>query len=467
MTDQGKKATPVRLWGGRFTGEIDPLMNQYNESLSVDRVFYAQDIKGSIAYARANVKTGILTQEEFEKLEEGLQKVLKEWEEGTFQPAPGDEDIHTANERRLGEIIGTNIAGKLHTGRSRNDQVATDMRMWLRDELSLVEQYLVDLLKVIALRAKQDIDYIMPSYTHLQRAQPVRWSQWLLSHATAFQSDLERLRFTKKNINKLPLGAGAVAGNAFGIDRIQLAKELGFEGLIMNSMSAVGDRDFVVEVLQCASTIGSHLSRWSEDLILYSSLEFGYVKLADAYTTGSSLMPQKKNSDSLELLRGKSGRIFGAMTGLMMSIKGLPSTYNKDLQESLQPMLDTTKTLKDSLQIAARSLATATVYPEKMRAALSPDMLATDLAEYLVRKGVPFRETHHLAGKMVALAEDENKGLDELSVAQFQGVDKRFGDDVLSVFDYERSVELKDATGGTSRRAVLEQLDALQETLGA
>ncbi|OCK97039.1 argininosuccinate lyase [Cenococcum geophilum 1.58] len=474
MAQPAKNENPIRLWGGRFTGEMDPLMNQYNESLSLDRIFYAQDIKGSIAYARANVKTGILTQEEFEKLEEGLKKVLQEWDEGKFQPAPGDEDqllsvplyIHTANERRLGEVIGTNVAGKLHTGRSRNDQIATDMRMWLRDELDLIEEHLVDLLKVIAQRAKQDIDYIMPSYTHLQRAQPIRWSHWLLSYAIAFQSDLERLRFTKKNINKLPLGSGAVAGNAFGIDRMQMAKELGFEGLIMNSMSAVGDRDFVVEMLQCASTIGSHLSRWSEDLIIYSTLEFSYVKLADAYTTGSSLMPQKKNSDSLELLRGKSGRIFGAMTGLMMSIKGIPSTYNKDLQESVQPMLDTVKTLRDGLQIAARLLATATVYPDKMRAALSPDMLATDLAEYLVRKGVPFRETHHLAGKMVALAEDENKGMDELTIEQFQGIDKRFGDDVLSVFDYERSVELKDATGGTSRRAVLEQLEALKKTLG-
>lgn len=262
------------------------------------------------------------------------------------------------------------------------------MRMWLRDELNDIESYLIDLLRAIAERAKSEIDYIMPSYTHLQRAQPVRWSHWLLSYATAFQSDLSRLRFTKSNINKLPLGCGAVAGNAFHINRVQMAKELGFEGLIMNSMSAVGDRDFVVEVLQCAATIGSHLSRWSEDLILYSSQEFGYIKLADAYTTGSSLMPQKKNSDSLELLRGKAGRMFGAMTGLMMSIKGIPSTYNKDLQESLQPMLDTVKTLKDSLLIAARSLATATVYPDKMRAALSPDMLATDLAEYLVRKGL-------------------------------------------------------------------------------
>ncbi|KAK0107680.1 argininosuccinate lyase [Cadophora gregata f. sp. sojae] len=458
---------PIRLWGGRFTGASDPLMDQYNESLSVDRVMYAQDIKGSIAYARANVNTGILTQEEFETIEKGLGEIMKEWEEGKFVSRPGDEDIHTANERRLGDIIGTHIAGKLHTGRSRNDQVATDMRMWLRDELVIIEEYLVDLLKVIAQRAEQDIDYIMPAYTHLQRAQPIRWSQWLLSYAVAFQLDLERLRFTKKTVNKSPLGCGAVAGNAFGIDRVAMAKELGFEGLIMNSMSAVGDRDFVVEVLQCAATIGSHLSRWSEDLIIYSSLEFGYVKLADAYTTGSSLMPQKKNSDSLELLRGKSGRIFGAMAGLMMSIKGIPSTYNKDLQESVQPMLDTVKTLKDSLQIAARSLATATVYPEKMRAALSPDMLATDLAEYLVRKGVPFRETHHLAGRMVALAEDENKGMDELTVEQFQGVDKRFGADVLSVFDYERSVEMKSTTGGTSRSAVLEQLEALKKSFDA
>ncbi|KAE9974386.1 hypothetical protein EG328_003901 [Venturia inaequalis] len=456
---------PIRLWGGRFTGASDPIMDQYNESLSFDRVFYAQDIRGSIAYARANVTTGILTQDEFEKIEEGLKVVLNEWEEGKFTIAPGDEDIHTANERRLGEVIGTHIAGKLHTGRSRNDQVATDMRMWLRDELIKIEQYLVDLLRVIAERAEKDIDHLMPAYTHLQRAQPIRWSHWLCSYATAFQLDLERLRFTQKRVNKLPLGCGAVAGNAFGIDRLALAKELGFEGLIMNSMSAVGDRDFVSEFLQCASTIGSHLSRWSEDLIIYSSLEFGYVKLADAYTTGSSLMPQKKNSDSLELLRGKSGRIFGAMAGLMMSIKGIPSTYNKDLQESVQPMLDVVKTLKDSLLIATRSLDTATIFPENMRAALSPDMLATDLAEYLVRKGVPFRETHHLAGRMVALAEDEKKGMDQLSVAQFQGVDARFGDDVLSVFDYERSVELKDTTGGTSRRAVLEQVAALKESL--
>ncbi|QDS67441.1 hypothetical protein FKW77_000416 [Venturia effusa] len=456
---------PIRLWGGRFTGASDPIMDQYNESLSFDRAFYAQDIRGSIAYARANVKTGILTQDEFKQIEEGLKTVLQEWEDGKFTVAPGDEDIHTANERRLGEVIGTHIAGKLHTGRSRNDQVATDMRMWLRDELIQIEKYLIDLLKVIIERAEKDIDHLMPAYTHLQRAQPIRWSHWLCSYATAFQLDLDRLRFTQKRVNRLPLGCGAVAGNAFGIDRLALAKELGFEGLIMNSMSAVGDRDFVSEFLQCASTIGSHLSRWSEDLIIYSSLEFGYVKLADAYTTGSSLMPQKKNSDSLELLRGKSGRIFGAMTGLMMSIKGIPSTYNKDLQESVQPMLDVVKTIKDSLLIATRSLDTATIYPEKMRAALSPDMLATDLAEYLVRKGVPFRETHHLAGRMVALAEDENKGMDQLTVAQFQDVDARFGDDVLSVFDYERSVELKDTTGGTSRRAVLEQVGALKQSL--
>ncbi|KAL9622412.1 MAG: hypothetical protein Q9160_003256 [Pyrenula sp. 1 TL-2023] len=456
MTQPAKNTKPIRLWGGRFTGETDPMMDQYNESLSFDRVLYAQDIKGSIAYARANTKTGILTQQEFEKLEEGLKEVLKEWEEDRFQPAPGDE----------GEIIGTSTAGKLHTGRSRNDQIATDMRMWLRDELNLIESHLIDLLKVIAQRANSEIDHIMPSYTHLQRAQPVRWSHWLLSYATAFTSDLQRLRFTKSSINKLPLGCGAVAGNAFGIDRVQMARELGFEGLIMNSMSGVGDRDFVVEALQCAATIGSHLSRWSEDLIIYSSLEFGYIKLADAYTTGSSLMPQKKNSDSLELLRGKSGRIFGTMTGLMMSIKGIPSTYNKDLQESLQPMLDTVKTLKDSLLIAARSLATATVYPDKMRAALSPDMLATDLAEYLVRKGIPFRETHHLAGQIVSLSETTAKPMDKLSISEFQTVDPRFGDDVLSVFDYERSVELKDATGGTSRRAVREQLEVLEGMLG-
>jgi argininosuccinate lyase len=364
-------------------------MEAYNESIHFDRAFYRQDILGSIAFARANVQTGILKQEEFELIEQGLNQIMKEWEDGKFVIVPGaDEDIHTANERRLGEVIGTNVAGKLHTGRSRNDQVATDMRLWLRDELRTIEKFLVDLLTVLAERAESDIDCLMPAYTHLQRAQPVRWSHWLLSYATLFLNDLQRLREVFARVNRSPLGCGALAGNAFHIDRAAMAAELGFDGVIMNSMAGVGDRDFVLEAMQWGSMAMLHVSRWAEDLIIYSTAEFGFVRLADAYTTGSSLMPQKRNCDSLELLRGKSGRTFGQMTGLMMTIKGIPSTYNKDLQESVEPMLEHVKTLKDSLLIATRVLSTLTVSKERMLAALSPDMLATDVAEYLVRKGM-------------------------------------------------------------------------------
>jgi argininosuccinate lyase len=454
------------LWGGRFTGGLDPLMVTYNESLPFDKVIYAQDIRGSVAYARANTEIGILTSSEFNAIEKGFKQILKEWEDGSFEIKPGvDEDIHTANERRLGEVIGKETAGKLHTGRSRNDQVGTGMRLWLRDRLREIEGCLIAFLRVVTARAKSEINVLMPGYTHLQRAQPIRWAHWLLSYGSAFATDLERLREVIKRVNRSPLGSGALVGNPFGIDRDVIAEELGFEGIINNSMAAVADRDFVVETLQWASSLMQHISRWAEDLILYSTAEFGFVRLADAYSTGSSLMPQKKNPDSLELLRGKSGRVFGQMCGLMMSVKGLPSTYNKDLQESFEPMLDGTKTVADSIQIATGVLSTLTIFPEKMKAALSPDMLATDLADYLVRKGVPFRDTHHISGKVVALAEKEGKPMDRLTKEQLQSVDSRFGDDVMDCFDYERSVETRTVKGGTSRKSVEEQIEAIVKML--
>lgn len=455
-----------KLWGGRFTGGTDPIMTQYNESIYFDRAFYSQDIRGSIAFARANTKVGLLTQEEFAAIEKGFEQVLQEWESNTFKIVPGvDEDIHTANERRLGEIIGTGIAGKLHTGRSRNDQVATDMRLWLRDQLSQLEEYLVAFLKVIAARAEKEIEHVMPGYTHLQRAQPIRWSHWMLLYGHYFASDLQRLREVRSRINKSPLGCGALAGNPFAIDREAIAEELGFEGLIMNSMAGVGDRDFVIETMQWGSMLMTHFSRWAEDLIIYSTGEFAFVKLADTYSTGSSLMPQKKNPDSLELIRGKSGRAFGQMAGLMMSVKGIPSTYNKDLQESVEPMLDHIKTVGDSIQIATGVLSTLNIFPENMLKSLSPDMLATDLADYLVRKGVPFRETHHISGRVVQLAENEKTPMDKLSFEQLQGVDGRFEKDVLDVFNYQASVEARAAKGGTSRSAVLEQIEAIKKIL--
>ena len=438
----------------------------YNESLSYDRALYAQDIAGSIAWARANQKVGILTAEEFTAIEKGFKTVSKEWEDGTFKAIPSDEDIHTANERRLAEVIGKEIAGKLHTGRSRNDQVATDMRMWLRDQLRLIEGYLQDFLRVMGARAEKEIQFLMPGYTHLQRAQPVRWSHWLLSYGTAFATDLQRLREVQKRVNRCPLGCGALAGNVFNIDRDAIAEELGFEGLLWNSMSAVADRDFVIETLQWGSMLMTHMSRWAEDLIIYSTAEFGFVRLADAYSTGSSLMPQKKNPDSLELLRGKSGRIFGHMAGLTATVLGLPSTYNKDLQESWEPMLDSVKTLADSIQIATGVLSTLSVQPNKMLESLTPDMLATDVADYLVRKGVPFRETHHISGQVVALAERENIPMDKLSFDQLHGIDDRFEKDVVDCFDYEKSVEMRSAKGGTSKSSVLEQVKVLYDVVG-
>lgn len=447
-------------------GKIDPLMMKYNASITYDRAFYSQDIRGSIAYARANTTIGILTSAEFSEIERGLREVEEEWRSGKFVINEEiDEDIHTANERRLGEIIGKDIAGKLHTGRSRNDQVATDMRLWLRDELRQIEEWLVDFLKVFAARAEQEVEHVMPGYTHLQRAQPIRWSHWMLSYAMMFASDLQRLRETVKRVNRSPLGCGALAGNPFGIDRDAIAKELGFDELIHNSMAGVGDRDFVVETLQWGATFMQHISRWAEDLIIYSSAEFGFVQLADAYSTGSSLMPQKKNPDSLELLRGKSGRAFGHMAGLMYTVKGIPSTYNKDLQESVEPMLDHVKTVGDSIQIATGVLSTLSIRPEKMHAALTPDMLATDIADYLVRKGVPFRETHHISGQVVALAEREGVPMDKLSYEQLKAVDSRFETDIVESFDYQKSVEMRSAKGGTSESSVKFQIVVLRGML--
>ncbi|KAG1458302.1 hypothetical protein G6F56_006427 [Rhizopus delemar] len=455
---------PKKLWGGRFSGAVDPLMDAFNASIHFDKRMYAADCTGSIAYAKALAKNSIITAAESEKLVEGLEAVRKEWEQGVFEIKPGDEDIHTANERRLGEIIGP-LAGKLHTGRSRNDQVATDMRLWLREEASKILAHLKELISVAVVRAEKEIDVIMPGYTHLQRAQPIRWSHFLLSHAWLWQSDAQRLEQVIDRLNVLPLGSGALAGHVFNIDRDFLAKELGFKEYIHNSLYAVSDRDFVAEFLFWASLTMTHISRIAEDLIIYSTSEFGFVKLADAYSTGSSLMPQKKNPDSLELLRGKSGRVFGSMSGFMMSYKGIPSTYNKDLQEDKEPMFDAADTLSGSLQITAGVLSTMNIFPDQMKASLSGDMLATDLAEYLVRKGVPFRETHHISGAAVKMAEDRQCSISDLSVDDLQTLHPSFEQDVVNVWSFETSIENRNAPGGTAKSSVLEQIQLLKTWL--
>ncbi|KAJ2038394.1 argininosuccinate lyase, partial [Coemansia sp. S16] len=395
----------TKLWGGRFSGETDPLMEAFNESIHFDRRMYAADIRGSQAYAKALCRQGILTADEQQALDSGLSAVLAEWQAGKFEIRSGDEDIHTANERRLGEIVGA-VAGKLHTGRSRNDQVATDMRLWLRDEVEALLGFMRELVGALVERAQRDVDVLMPGYTHLQRAQPIRWSHFLLSYAFWFQQDAQRLEQFLPRLNQLPLGSGALAGNPFQVDREWLAQELGFSSVAPNSLYGTSDRDFVAEFLFHGSLTMIHISRLAEDLIIYSTAEFGFVQLADAYSTGSSLMPQKKNPDSLELLRGKSGRVFGDMTGFMMTYKGLPSTYNKDMQEDKEPMFDAVDTLTGSLQITTAVIATLRINADKMKQCLTGDMLATDLAEYLVRKGVPFRQTHHISGAAVKMAED-------------------------------------------------------------
>ncbi|KAI9635093.1 putative argininosuccinate lyase [Dioszegia hungarica] len=466
MSEQkGEDFTKRKLWGGRFTGSTDPLMHEFNQSLKYDKRMYAADVKGSIAFSKALLKAGIVDEKEQKELERGLKQVELEWKDGKFVVQPDDEDIHTANERRLSEIIGKDIGGKLHTGRSRNDQVATDMRIWLMEQTTEVEGFLKDLLNVMVTRAEKEVDAILPGYTHLQRAQPVRWSHHLLSHAQAFLTDLSRLRELYPRISVLPLGSAALAGNPYSLDRELLRSELGFQSIGENSMHAVADRDFVVEWLQWASLLMVHMSRLAEDLIIYSTAEFGFVTLSDAYSTGSSIMPQKKNPDSLELLRGKSGRVFGQMAGFMMSLKGIPSTYNKDLQEDKEPLFDCVDTVSAALRIAEGVIATLNIHPEKMKAALTMDMLATDIADYLVRKGVPFRETHHISGRAVALAEKTNVQISDLSLEQYKELSEHFTEDVMQVFDFETSVEKRNAIGGPARAMIQRQVEGARKRI--
>ncbi|XP_045243895.1 argininosuccinate lyase isoform X2 [Macaca nemestrina] len=427
-----------KLWGGRFVGAVDPIMEKFNASIAYDRHLWEVDVQGSKAYSRGLEKAGLLTKAEMDQILHGLDKVAEEWAQGTFKLSPNDEDIHTANERRLKELIGE-TAGKLHTGRSRNDQVVTDLRLWMRQTCSTLSGLLWELIRTMVDRAEAERDVLFPGYTHLQRAQPIRWSHWILSHAVALTRDSERLLEVRKRINVLPLGSGAIAGNPLSVDRELLRAELNFGAITLNSMDATSERDFVAEFLFWASLCMTHLSRMAEDLILYCTKEFSFVQLSDAYSTGSSLMPQKKNPDSLELIRSKAGRVFGRCAGLLMTLKGLPSTYNKDLQ----------------------------IHRENMGQALSPDMLATDLAYYLVRKGMPFRQAHEASGKAVFMAETKGVALNELSLQELQTISPLFSGDVSCVWDYGHSVEQYGALGGTARSSVdwqIRQVRALLQT---
>ncbi|MHB1293533.1 MAG: argininosuccinate lyase [Anaerolineae bacterium] len=453
-----------KLWGGRYTGVTDALMWAFNASFAFDRRLAQADIRGSMAYARALWRAGVLTEAERDALVDGLRLVAEEFAQETFAPAAADEDVHTAVERRLGELIGP-VAGKLHTGRSRNDQVATDIRLYLMDELDVLDAAIRRVQERMVARAEEHVDALMPGYTHMQPAMPVRFSHWLLAYFWMLQRDRERLRDARGRAALCPLGAGALAGNAYGIDREELALALGFSGVTENSMDAVSDRDMIVETLADAALLGLHLSRLAEDLVLWSSAEFGFVRLAERYTTGSSIMPQKRNPDSMELVRGKAGRLVGNLTGLLVTLKGLPSTYDKDLQEDKEPLFDTLDTLAMVLPIVAGVVETMQVNQVTMRAALDEAMLATDLADYLVQRGVPFREAHHLVGRAVLLSEERNVPLGRLSLDEYRGISPYFGPDVHAVFSFETSVDARDVTGGTALSAVQTQLERARETL--
>ncbi len=465
------------LWGGRFSAANDPLMVSFNASLPFDWRLWDADITGSEAWAAAIARAGLLTEDERDRIIAGLAAVRSEIAADPQSAFAGatDEDIHSYIERRLTERIGS-VAGKLHTGRSRNDQVATDVRLWLKWQISgrgsapaegvgSVAGDLVNLIRSAVDRAEAEIDVLMPGYTHVQPAQPVRWSHWLLSHAWAWQRDRERVFDLLDRVDVLPLGAGALAGCPFPIDRAALAYDLGFARVSPNSIDAVSDRDFVAEFLFWAALTGVHLSRWAEDLIMWSSREFGFVTLADAYSTGSSLMPQKKNPDALELLRGKAGRLIGGLTGILVLLKGLPSAYDKDLQEDKESLFDAVATLGLALPVAQGVLETLAIQPQRMTAALGDELLATDLADALVAAGVSFRQSHHLVGQAVRRAEELGCALRAVPLADLQAISPAFTAEMAAIWDFERSVEQRRATGGTARASVEAQIGRLRELL--
>ncbi|MBI5296488.1 MAG: argininosuccinate lyase [Chloroflexi bacterium] len=454
----------MTLWGGRFTQTLNSLAWDLNSSLPVDQRMAVQDVDGSIAWADAIHAAGILSDEEHASISLGLATVRKEFSSGQFSFVPSDEDIHTAVERRLTELIGA-TAGKLHTGRSRNDQVATDFRLWMLGAIPALDAALKDLQSALVEQAEKAGETIMPGYTHLQRAQPILLAHWWLSHYWPLKRDRSRLTDLIPRVSILPLGSGALAGTPIPVDRVALAESLGFAEPSQNSLDSVSDRDFAAEYLFCATLTGIHLSKLAEQIVLYTSAEFGFFELSDAFSTGSSLMPQKKNPDVFELTRGKAGTLIGMLTGLLATLKGLPSTYDKDLQEDKAPVFAATDTLLAILPVITGALRTISAKPERMRAAIDSTMMATDLADYLVNKGIPFRETHAIAGKAVRLAGERKVGLEQIPLEAYQALSPAFEANVVQVFDPLKSVEKRNAIGGTSLQSVKNQIDRVKRLL--
>lgn len=457
----------TRLWGGRFDAEPSGEMDRLNRSLPVDRRLWREDVLGSQAWAAALGGAGVLSEEEVRALSEGLERVstrLSGWSEEEWAEAP-DEDIHSLVERLLREEVGA-VAGKLHTGRSRNDQVATDTRLWGASAVLRLEALVRDLQRALVEQAERHLETVMPSYTHLQRAQPVSAAHWLLSHAAPLSRDRARLTEAYDRVSVLPLGSGAIAGCPFPVDRMGLREMLGFRHLSVNSIDAVGDRDWIAEILFVASILGVHLSRLAEDLILFTSAEFGFVRLSDRFSTGSSLMPQKRNPDAMELARGKAGRLIGDLVSILTLLKGLPSGYNKDLQDDKELLFDAVDTLETLLPAVTGSVATMEFDARRCAAAVDAAMLATDLADHLVRSGVPFRDAHSQVGRLVRAAEELGCSLSELPRESFVRVSEHFAEvDLATLFDPRASLEARSGVGGTATRSVREQIDALRERL--
>jgi argininosuccinate lyase len=454
----------MTLWGGRFSEPTDDDLRKLNDSIGFDRRMYDQDIRGSIAYARAIAEVGILTPDEAEQIVGGLEQVKAEFDTGTFVLQTADEDIHTAVERRLTDLVGA-VGGKLHTGRSRNDQVTTDFRLWVIENTILLEERIALLQQALIEQAESHLDTLLPGYTHLQPAQPITAAHWLMSFFWMLARDRERLMDARQRAGVSSLGSGALAGTPLDIDRTKLAHALGFHSISENSLDAVSDRDFVAETLFTLALMGTHLSRLAEDIIIYSNPAFGFITLNDRYSTGSSLMPQKRNADPLELTRGKTGRLIGYLTGFLTTLKGLPSTYNKDLQEDKEAIFGAFDTLALLLPVIIAIIRTLQVNPDKMRAALVEEMLATDLADYLVKKGMPFRQAHHAAGQAVYAAQTQGIPLSRLSLETLRGISDLFTADVTEVFDFAASVAARKVFGGPAPSAVREQIALARESL--
>jgi argininosuccinate lyase len=452
-----------KLWGGRFSQPTDTFVEEFTASIDFDKRLYRQDIRGSIAHARMLGRQDIIPQADVDAIVSGLEEILARIEAGDFDFSVSLEDIHMNIEARLSAAIGE--AGKrLHTGRSRNDQVAVDIRLYLREEIGEVLRYL-DLLKdALLFQAEKNLGAIMPGYTHLQVAQPILFSHHMLAYVEMFCRDKGRMEDCAKRLNVLPLGAGALAGTTFPIDREYVASELGFTGPTRNSLDSVSDRDFALEFISASSILMMHLSRFSEELILWSTSEFDFIELSDSFCTGSSIMPQKKNPDVPELVRGKTGRVYGNLMALLTVMKALPLAYNKDMQEDKEPLFDTIDTVKGSLKIFADMIREMRIKADMMlQAAAEGFSNATDVADYLVRTGMPFREAHEVVGKSVRYCIENRKKLEELTLAEWKAFSDLIGDDIYAAITLEASVNARSATGGTALVRVKAEIERLKK----